>query len=277
MTRAYANVQARPPYALQLKPRLNMRWNQWHVIVLLAFVLGGVGTGFAATDDQRAREIVDRVDRLLRGESSVGTVTMQISTVNWQRTLSMQIWSLGTENALIRVTKPEKEAGTATLKVGNNIWHYLPKVNRTIKIPTSMMTASWMGSHFTNDDLVKDSRLIRDYFIALSFEGERDGTQVYEFTLTPRPEAAVVWGKVVLEVRQTDLMPTWQQFYDEDGKLVRELVSSDYKVMGGRLVPTRTVVRPVDKPGEQTMITYDDLTFDVALSAETFSLRNLER
>jgi outer membrane lipoprotein-sorting protein len=277
MKGTYANLQARPPYAFQPEARLNMRCNRWHVIVLLGFVLLDVSPGFAATDDQRAREIVDRVDRLLRGESSVGTVTMQISTVNWQRTLSMQIWSLGTENALIRVITPEKEAGTATLKVGNNIWHYLPKVNRTIKIPTSMIMASWMGSHFTNDDLVKDSRLIRDYFIAISFEGERDGTQVYEFTLTPRPEAAVVWGKIVLEVRQADLMPTWQQFYDEEGKRVREITSSDYKVMGGRLVPTRTVVRPVDKPSEQTMITYDDLTFDGALSADTFSLRNLER
>jgi outer membrane lipoprotein-sorting protein len=248
----------------------------WHALLLLGLACLSARPGFAATDDQRAREIVDRADRLLRGESSVGTVTMEISTVNWQRTLTMQIWSLGTDNALIRINKPEKEAGTATLKVGNNIWHYLPKVNRTIKIPSSMMTASWMGSHFTNDDLVKDSRLIRDYFIAISFEGERQGTQVYEFTLTPRPEAAVVWGKIILEVRQADLMPTWQRFYDEEGKLVRELTLSDYKMMGGRFVPTRMVVRPVDKPGEQTMIS-DDLAFDVAISADTFSLRNLER
>jgi len=246
-------------------------------VLLLGFVFLGLRYGFAGMDDQRARDIVDQVDRLLRGKSSVGTVTMQISTANWQRTLSMQIWSLGTENALIRIVKPEKEAGTATLKVANNIWHYLPKVNRTIKIPTSMMMASWMGSHFTNDDLVKESLLSRDYFITISFEGERNGVAVYEFTLTPKPDAAVVWGKVVLAVRQADLMPAWQQFYDEGGKLVREMVSSDYKVMGGRLVPTRTVVRPADKPGEQTMITYDDLTFDVAISEDTFSLRNLER
>src|SRR5215510_4509446 len=270
MKGAYANVQARPR-------EVERRWKIWPVILLLGFVFLDLRHGFAATDDQRTREIVDRVDRLLRGESSIGTVTMEISTANWQRTLSMQIWSLGTENALVRVTKPEKEAGTATLKVANNIWHYLPKVNRTIKIPTSMMMASWMGSHFTNDDLVKDSRLIHDYFIAISFEGERSGAQVYEFTLTPKPEAAVVWGKIVLEVRQADLMPTWQHFYDEDGKLVREMTLSDYKMMGGRLVPTRMVVRPADKPGEQTMIIYNDLTFDVAISEDTFSLRNLER
>jgi outer membrane lipoprotein-sorting protein len=246
-------------------------------VLLLGFVLFSLHHGFAATDDQRAREIVDQVDRLLRGKSSIGTVTMEISTANWQRTLSMQIWSLGTENALVRVTKPEKEAGTATLKVANNIWHYLPKVNRTIKIPTSMMMASWMGSHFTNDDLVKESRLIRDYFITISFAGERNGIAVYEFTLTPKPDAAVVWGKVVLEVRQADLMPTWERYEDERGVLVRELTFSEYKTMGDRLIPTRMEMRPADKPGERTVIVYNDLTFDVPLSEDTFSLRNLER
>jgi outer membrane lipoprotein-sorting protein len=252
-------------------------WPAWQVVVLLGLVFLTGGHGFAATDDQRAREIVDQVDRLLRGKSSVGTVTMEISTANWQRTLAMQIWSLGTENALVRVTKPEKEAGTATLKVGNNIWHYLPKVNRTIKIPTSMMMASWMGSHFTNDDLVKESRLIRDYFITISFEGERNGVAVYEFTLTPKPDAAVVWGKVVLEVRQADLMPTWERYEDEHGAVVRELTFSEYKTLGGRLIPTRMEMRPADKPAERTVIAYNDLTFDVSLSADTFSLRNLER
>ena len=245
--------------------------------MLLGLVLLRTSLGAAAVEDQRAREIVDQVDRLLRGKSSVGTVTMQISTANWQRTLALQIWSLGTENALIRVTKPEKEAGTATLKVANNIWHYLPKVNRTIKIPTSMMMATWMGSHFTNDDLVKESLLTRDYFIALSFEGERSGVPVYEFTLTPKPDAAVVWGKLVLEVRQADLMPTWERYYDENGTVVRELTFSAYKAMGGRFIPTHLVMRPADKPAEQTAITYDNLTFDVPLSEDTFSWRNLER
>ncbi|MBI3303291.1 MAG: outer membrane lipoprotein-sorting protein [Deltaproteobacteria bacterium] len=254
-----------------------VQWRKGTLAMLLGLMLLGTSPGSAAVEDQRAREIVDQVDRLLRGTSSIGTVTMQISTANWQRTLAMQIWSLGTENALIRVTKPEKEAGTATLKVANNIWHYLPKVNRTIKIPTSMMMASWMGSHFTNDDLVKDSRLIRDYFIALSFEGERNGIAVYEFTLTPKPDAAVVWGKIVLEVRQADLMPTRERYENESGIAVRELTFSEYKMMGSRLIPTQMVMRPMDKPGEQTVIVYDDLAFDVPISEDTFSLRNLER
>ncbi len=247
------------------------------LVLMLVLLLGAASPALSVTDDQRAREIVDQIDRLQRGDSSRGTVTMQIVTENWQRSLTMQIWSQGTENSLIRIDKPKKEAGTATLKVGNNIWNYLPKVNRTIKIPSSMMMASWMGSHFTNDDLVKESRLIRDYFITISFEGERNGIAVYEFTLIPKPEAAVVWGKVELEVRRDDLMPTWHRYYDEDATLMRELTFSEYTLMGDRLVPARLVMQPHDKPGEQTMIIYDDLVFDIPIPADTFSLRNLER
>ena len=247
------------------------------LILTLLLLLGTVSPAVAVTDDQRARDIVDQVDRLMRGDSSRGTVTMQIVTENWQRSLTMQIWSQGTENSLIRIEKPKKEAGTATLKVGNNIWNYLPKVSRTIKIPTSMMMASWMGSHFTNDDLIKESRMIRDYVITISYEGERNGINVYEFTLVPKPDAPVVWGKLELEVHQDDLMPTWHRYYDEDGTLMRELTFSEYTTMGGRRVPARLVMQPHDKPGEQTVIIYEDLVFDVPIQADMFSLRNLER
>ena len=249
-----------------------------HVLVLtLLLLLGATSPAVSVTDEQRVYEIVDQVDQLLRGDSSQGTLTMQIVTENWQRSLTMQVWSQGTENSLVRIEKPRKEAGTATLKVGNNIWNYLPKVSRTIKIPTSMMMASWMGSHFTNDDLVRESSMSRDYFITISYEGERNGSSVYEFTLIPKPDAAVVWGKLELEVRQNDLMPTWHRYYDEDGTLIRELTFSEYTLMGGRRVPTRLVMQPYDKPGEQTVIIYDDLAFDVPIQADTFSLRNLER
>ena len=249
-----------------------------HVLVLtLLLLLGATSPAVSVTDEQRVYEIVDQVDQLLRGDSSQGTITMQIVTENWQRSLTMQVWSQGTENSLVRIEKPRKEAGTATLKVGNNIWNYLPKVSRTIKIPTSMMMASWMGSHFTNDDLVRESSMSRDYFISISYEGELICSIVYEFTFIPKPDASVVWGKLELEVRQDDLMPTWHRYYDEDGTLIRELTFSEYTLMGGRRVPTRLVMQPYDKPGEQTVIIYDDLAFDVPIQADTFSLRNLER
>jgi outer membrane lipoprotein-sorting protein len=228
-----------------------------------------------SASDGRAAEIVDRVDQIMRGNSSIGSMTMEIQAEHWKRSLETRVWSLGTERALILILKPTKEAGTSTLKAEDNIWNYLPKVERVIKVPTSMMMGSWMGSHFTNDDLVKESRMIRDYDIFISHEGEREGVSVWEFSLTPRPEAAVVWGKITLEVRQKDLMPTWEKFYDEDGELVRVLTFSDYREMDGRLIPTTMEMRPTDKQGEFTRVLYDDLRFDVPLEEEFFSLRRL--
>jgi outer membrane lipoprotein-sorting protein len=235
-----------------------------------------VTTG-AQTPSVDATAIVDRVDRLLRGDSSEGEMSMAVVTRRWTRTLSMMVWSEGTEKALIKVTAPPKEAGTTTLKAGNEIWNYLPKIDRTIRVPTSMMMASWMGSHFTNDDLVKESRLIRDYDIIMDFSGVREGVEVWQFVLTPRPAAAVVWGRIVLEVRRRDLMPTWAKYYGDDGGHKRTVTFSDYRIMGGRLVPTKVAVTPTDKPDESTVITYRRLAFDVQLPADTFSLAALRR
>jgi outer membrane lipoprotein-sorting protein len=225
---------------------------------------------------QTPREIIDRVDRMLRGASSRADIGMEVATEHWSRSLEMRAWSLGTEYALIRVTAPPREAGTATLKVHEEVWNYLPRVDRTIKIPPSLMMGAWMGSHFTNDDLVKESRMIDDYDIAISFEGDRAGAQVWEFTLTPKPTAAVVWGRIVQQVRRADLMPTWARYYDERGTLIRTMTFSDYRTFGSRLVPTVMTVRPEDKPNERTVIRYRDLEFDVRLTPDFFSLRSLQ-
>jgi hypothetical protein len=193
----------------------------------------------------------------------------------------MQLWSLGESNILIRIRRPQEDAGTAILKVGSKAWYYLPTANRTVKIRTSMMMTSWMGSNFTLNDLVKQSRLTNDYVIATSFEGRRDGVAVTEYTLTPKPAAVVVWGKIALEVRQSDRMPVWQRYYDEDGKIVRELTFSEYKTASGRLIPTRLVMQSMDEAGkkavEQTTITYEKIIFDEPISEEMFSLRNLKQ
>jgi outer membrane lipoprotein-sorting protein len=226
---------------------------------------------------QTPRDIVDRVDRLMRGASSKGDLTMEITTRQWKRSLDLRVWSLGTDYTLVRLLAPQKEAGTATLKVKTDVWNYLPRVDRTIKIPPSLMMGSWMGSHFTNDDLVKESRMALDYDIVISFDGVKDGVRVWELTLTPKPEAAVVWGKVVEQVRKDDVMPVWGRYYDDAGHLVRTMTFSDYKVMGGRKVPARMTVVPADKPGESTVVTYHDLQFDVGLTPGFFSLRSLRR
>ncbi len=247
--------------------------------VLLSLVLGA---GSAAAPPQErdsstaeARRIVDHVDRLLRGNSSRAVVEMAVVTRDWQRLTRMTISSAGTENVLIRVQLPRKDEGTATLRTGGSIWNYLPNVDRVIRVPTSMMMAAWMGSHFTNDDLVKESRLVRDYDIRTAFEGMRAGTELYEFLLTPKPAAPVVWGHITYVVRKADLMPVSAQFFGDDGVLKRTLVFSEYARMGGRLVPCRLRMTPRDEPGSYTELHYLALAFDVPMPARSFSLSAL--
>jgi hypothetical protein len=250
------------------------------ILVLIAVyaALGNAGTSRSFPNSEiDVRKIIDRVDRIFRGNSSIGTMEMSVVTSHWRRDMTLAIWSEGTDKVLVKVLAPKKEAGTATLKVGPDIWNYLPKIDRTIRIPTSMMMASWMGSHFTNDDLVKESRLVRDYDIKLSFEGVRAGQEVYEFTLIPLPQAPVVWGRVIMEVRKNDLMPLWAKYYAEDGRLKRTLAFSQFREMGGRLIPSVMHMTPEDKPGEYTEIRYTELKFDIPLPPGTFSLAALRK
>jgi outer membrane lipoprotein-sorting protein len=163
------------------------------------------------------------------------------------------------------------------LKVGNKAWIYLPKANRTMTLPPSMMATSWLGSDLTLNDLVNQTRLTNDYVVATSFDGRRDGVAVFEYTLTPKPAAAVVWGKITMEIRQADLMPLWLRYCDEGGKPVREMTFSEYRTVSRKLIPTRLVVRPLDKKGEQTTITYENIVFDVPIGEETFFLKNLKQ
>ena len=248
------------------------------LIAAAATTAACLAAGAPAAAQVDAHEIIDRVDRLLRGDSSRGVATMEVVTEHWERRMTMEIWSLGTDYSLVRLRAPQKEAGTATLKAADDIWNYLPKVDRTIKVPASMMGGAWMGSHFTNDDLVKDSRLIDDYDIELAFDGDdAGGVTVWDFRLTPKPEAAVVWGSIEYRIRQADDMPLWTKFYDEDGELARTMEHGEYTEFGGRLVPGVMDMYPADKPDERTTVRYEELEFDVGLEPAFFSLRSLQR
>ncbi len=223
------------------------------------------------------QDILDKVDDLWRGQSSKSIVTMQVKTRHWERSLTMEVVTQGTERTLVKVLKPLKEKGTATLKVDKDIYNYLPKTDRTIKLTAAMMMGAWMGSHFTNDDLVKESRMSEDYDAKLGFFGERAGQRVVEIVLTPKPEAAVVWGKVVLVVRNESWLPVSQTYFDEEGEKVRVMTFSDEKTVSGRLLPMRMRMTPLDKPEEFTELIYENLSFDVKLKAGFFSLNQLRR
>jgi outer membrane lipoprotein-sorting protein len=238
--------------------------------------LGCLAVWTTASAQPDAREIVERIDRLMRGDSSRGVATMEVVTEHWERTMTMEMWSLGTDYSLVRLRAPAKDAGTATLMAEDDIWNYLPKVDRSIKIPSSMMGGAWMGSHFTNDDLVQESQMIDVYDAEVAFDGERDGVMVWELRLTPKPEAAVVWGSLEFLVGQDDNLPRWAKYYDEDGELVRTMDYSEVTEFGGRLVPAVMNMQPADKPGERTTIRYEELDFDIEIDESFFSLRTLQ-
>ena len=229
------------------------------------------------SENVTSQQILDKIDKMYRGESSIGTYLMKIKTTHWERNLRIKSWTRNLDYTLIRIEYPKKEKGVATLKVENNLWNYLPKIKRVIKIPSSLMMGSWMGSHFTNDDLVKESTLANDYHHRITFEGKREGQEVYEITLLPKEEAAVVWGKIIILIRKKDLMPLYQEYCDEKEKPVRKMILDDVKKMGGRLLPSSMKVIPYDKPGEFTEIIYVDIAFDMKLPETFFSLRNLKQ
>ncbi len=220
--------------------------------------------------------VLDRIDDMYRGSKSQGVMEMKIKTKHWTRTLKMESWAMGKDYSLVRILKPKKERGTATLKAKKNLFVYLNKTGRTIKITSGMMGGSWMGSHFTNNDLVRHNRLVDQYTTKLTFKGKLKGTEVYTLTLKARRDAAVVWDKIEITVRQSDLLAVTQRFYDEEGKLKRVAEFSDYKEMSGRTVPCTMIMKPMDKPGEFTAVTVRKLDLSVNLNKSFFSLQKLK-
>ncbi len=251
----------------------------WVMAVLLATSFPAV---FAATanpqthDQQWVNQVLTTVDDLWRGKSSHVIMTMQIKTRHYHRSMQMEGWSLGKEKSLVRILRPLREKGLATLKSGNHIFSYLPKTDRTIRLTSGMMMGAWMGSHLTNDDLVKESRMAEDYTATLSFEGRRGQQDVLEFTLIPRPDAAVVWGKVVLEVLADQFTPLRETFYDESMMVARRFAFSGVKTISGRQIPTVMRVEPADQPGEFTELLYQKMVFDLPLGEQFFSLSRLK-
>jgi outer membrane lipoprotein-sorting protein len=230
-----------------------------------------------AAMSQDADAIIRRAEELLKGKSSKGTFIMRVITPEYTREMRMESWWVGNDKALIVIRSPKREAGNKTLKIKNEIWSYLKNTETTIKIPPSMMLQSWNGSDFTNDDLVRESSLAADYAHTIVSTEIVEGEKCWKIELTPKPEAPVVWGKLYYWVRQADDLPARVEYYDERGKLMRTMVFSAYKVMGGRKLPaTWTMINDAD-PGHKTEFEILDVSFDIKISDRVFSFQELER
>jgi hypothetical protein len=230
----------------------------------------------AGAAEPTMEELLLATDDAARGDQSMSVISMQVKTDRYERTMKMQAWSKGTEKSLMRILEPEKDAGVTTLKVEDNLWNYLPKVDRTMKVPSGMMSGSWMGSHFSNDDLVRDSRLSEDFTCAFTGRPADSGGN-YVITCTPKPDAAVVWGKVAATVRP-DKVPVQVEFWDEANVLVRTMAYGNVKdVGGGRMMPLEMTLTPHDKPGEYTKMVFETLDLTVQLDDGMFSLQSLQQ
>ncbi len=219
-----------------------------------------------------ARDVIKKMEALYRGDSSKSLITMKVQTPQYQREMKMEGKSLGEELAFFRFLSPRKDRGIATLKRGLEMWNYLPKINKVIKVPPSMMMSSWMGSDFTNDDLVKETTLIDAYDLEL--EETQDH---YRVVLTPREKTVTVWGRIDYVVSKVPLLPVEQVFYDDRGEKIRHLSFTEPKEFNGRLMPSMLEMTPLKKPGHSTLIIYDELVFNPEdVSDATFSLHNLK-
>ncbi len=255
---------------------VSMNWNCRSISLLLVVPVLLLAAQ-QSTAQPTAREIMKRADELTRGETAQGTYTMTVVRPDWERTMVFAYWSEGTEKSFIRVEEPVKDRGVSFLKVGREMWQYVPRINRVIKIPPSMMLQSWMGSDFTNDDLVKESSVVDDYEHTLLAQEELYGFDTYKIELVPKPETAVAWDKLIEWIRVDDYVPLRAEYYSERGELVRTMLFGDIKRFGDRVIPARYELVEEKKEGRRTILQLDDAVFDKTIPGSVFTQRNLRR
>jgi len=223
---------------------------------------------------QDAQSIVQDSFDYFRGEASIATVQMTIHRPTWERHMEIKAWTKGQTESLFTITAPAKDYGNGTLKKGREMWIYNPKINRIIKVPPSMMSQSWMGSDFSNNDLAKSDSILTDYEHRLVGIETHDGKAVYVIESTPKPQAPVVWGMQILKIRQDHIWLV-QEFFDEDLKSVKVLETLDIQMLGGKLFPKVWRIRKFDTPDHYTRLTYLSLEFRSNLAESIFTLSSL--
>ncbi len=221
------------------------------------------------------RQVVDRLNNLFRTDSSEADFTMKVVTARYRRELTLHGWTRGMDEALIVVRSPAREAGAATLRSKEGLWVYAPRADRLVRLPSALLSESWMGSHFTNEDLVRETDFIRDYDTTLAWTDE-GGQRLLQATLVPKPKTPVVWSRVVYLLDPVDFMPLRADYFDND-RISRTLVLSDPHVVSGRRVPFSLRMVPAEKPDELTVLEYRTLRFGVPVDPSLFTQRGLRQ
>ena len=227
---------------------------------------------------QDATEIVKKADEKWNGEkSSYSEMTMKIIRPSWERTIEFKSWTMGREYALTLITSPAKEKGQTFLKRETEMWNWMPTINRMIKLPPSMMSDGWMGSDYTNDDILKESSMVVDYTHKITGSEAIDGWYCWKIEMTPKEDAAVVWGKVIRWISKDEYMMMKSEYYDEYGDLVKTEFASDVKMMDNRKIPTKIEIVPSDKDNQKTVVIITNIKFNIDINESFFSQQNMKR
>jgi outer membrane lipoprotein-sorting protein len=226
---------------------------------------------------QTAKEIVEKADELMRANSSYSEIEMTIQKPDWSRTMGMKVWALEPDYAIIYITEPARDKGTVTLKRFNEVWNWLPSAQKVIKIPPSMMLQSWMGSDFTNDDLVRASSIVKDYTHELIGEEKINGYECYKIKLIPKPEAGVVWGKIISWISKDKYLQVKTDYYDEEDELIKSFLGTEEQKMDGRDIFAHWEMIPYNEPGNKTILDYKEIKFNIKIEESYFSEQNMKR
>ncbi len=220
-----------------------------------------------------ARDIIEKLDNNIRGQNIYIKFGMRVVSLGHERVMKMENWSQGNKKSFVKVLYPPKDKGITFLSLDNQMWQYVPKIERIIKIPPSMMLQNWMGSDITNDDVVKQSSLVEDYDARILDKKD----PMVRIELVPKEDAAVVWGKIILNIDTSTYTSIRDEFYDEQGQEVRYFIYEQVKKFGKYYLPTYWRVQQRDKPDHFTEIVLEEVVYDAGVSDEYFTKSALKR
>ena len=247
------------------------------VITILFFVAIFSGVNSLAQTNLSAKEIIIKADELTRGKTNESVMKMEIIRPTWKRSVTMKSWGRGMDYSMTYITSPAKDKGSVFMKRKTEMWNWMPSISRMIKIPSSMMSQGWMGSDYTNDDILKESSIVYDYTHKVIAEEKIEDFNCYKIELTPKEDAAVIWGKVLMWIVKDKYIQVRTEFYDEDDELVKSNFGHDFKIMDGRFIPTIIEIVPADEEGNKTVLYIQKMKFDVDLSENFFSQQKMKR
>lgn len=230
------------------------------------------------TFSQNATEIIKKADEKWNGEkSSESYMVMTIVRPTWERTIEFKNWTKGKDNALTLISAPAKEKGQAFLKVGTEMWNWMPSIGRMVKLPPSMMADGWMGSDYTNDDILKESSIVVDFDHKIIGSETIDGWDCWKIELIPHEDAAVVWGKIIKWISKNEYIQMKSEYFDEDEYLVKTEFASDVKIMDGRKIPGKIEIVPADKKNQKTVVIINSMKFNIPIDDSFFSQQNMKK